>query len=141
LRIAFDGGKCRPCLWVIGCNVVPFWDHCKRYFFVIFAIPDRPARSSRAWHPKPVEEIADSGRVSIHGHIWLNEDALELEVNSTARAARGKAFIQSLLGQYLGYPLTVHENLEKALEESDFSAAPDPMDLNANPEVQALLQA
>jgi hypothetical protein len=85
--------------------------------------------------------IAESGRVSIHGHIWLNQDALELEVNSTARAVRGKAFIQSLLGQYLGEPLTVHENLEKALEDSDFSAAPDPMDLNANPELQALLQA
>jgi hypothetical protein len=96
---------------------------------------------SWAWYPKPVEEIAEDERVSIHGHIWLNQDALELEVNSTARAARGKAFIQSLLGQYLGEPLTVHENLEKALEESDFSAAPDPMDLNAHPEVQALLQA
>ena len=96
---------------------------------------------SWAWYPKPVKEIAEDERVSIHGHIWLNKDALELEVNSTARAARGKAFIQSLLGQYLGEPLTVHENLEKALEDSDFSAASDTMDLNAHPEVQALLQA
>jgi hypothetical protein len=74
-------------------------------------------------------------------HSPVLADGMELEVNSTARAARGKAFIQSLLGQYLGEPLTAHENLEKALEDSDFSAAPDPMDLNAHPEVQALLQA
>jgi pyoverdine/dityrosine biosynthesis protein Dit1 len=48
---------------------------------------------SWAWHPKPAEKFADSERVSIHAHIWLNEDALELEVNSATRAARGKAFI------------------------------------------------
>jgi hypothetical protein len=96
---------------------------------------------SWAWYPKPVDEIADGEQITIHGHIWLNKDVLELEVNSTARAARGKAFVQSLLGQYLGEPLTVHENLEKTLEESDFSAASDTIDLNAQPEVQALLQA
>ncbi len=97
------------------------------------------AEDSWVWYPKPIEDITDDeARVPILGHIWLKDAALELEVNSAPRAQRGRAFIHSLVGEHLGEPLTVHDNLAMALEEG--VNEPD-IDLNAAPEVQAALQA
>lgn len=97
------------------------------------------AEDSWAWYPKPIEDITDDeARVPILGHIWLKDAALELEVNSAARAERGRAFIHTLVGEHLGEPLTVHDNLAMALEEG---IDEPPIDLNAAPEVQAALEA
>ena len=97
------------------------------------------AEDSWAWYPKPIADISDDeARVPILGHIWLKDAALELEVNSAPRAERGRAFIHTLVGEHLGEPLTVHDNLAMALEEGVHE--PD-IDLNAAPEVQAALQA
>jgi len=93
-----------------------------------------------AWYPKPVGEIAQDERVSIHGHLWLKDKSLELETNSANRAERGKALLQALAGDHLGEPLTIHENLERALQEHAGSEESDD-DFNASPEVQAVLQA
>src|SRR5690606_32000266 len=57
--------------------------------------------------------------VSVLGHIALAETALELETNSVERADRGTVLLNVLLGDLVGSPLTVHENLERMADSSD----------------------
>jgi len=64
-----------------------------------------------SWFPEPYDDIDFGERVSILGHIGLSNDFLELETNSNARAERGRTLLTSLLGDLVGPPLTVHENL------------------------------
>jgi hypothetical protein len=97
------------------------------------------AENSWSWYPQPFDDISDDEtRVPILGHISLEDAALELEVNSAPRAERGREFIHTLVGEHLGEPLTVHENLEMAMEEG--VNEPD-INLNDAPEIQAALDA
>jgi hypothetical protein len=64
-----------------------------------------------SWFPEPYDDIELGERVSILGHVTLSNDFLELETNSNARAERGRALLASLLGDLVGPPLTVHDNL------------------------------
>jgi len=85
-----------------------------------------------AWFPKPYEEILPEERVSILGHIELKDSSLQLDTNSVARVGRGGKLLSSLLGDLVGSPLTVHENMEL------FSEDDQPIDLSAEltPELQ-----
>jgi hypothetical protein len=73
--------------------------------------------SGWAWFPKPYADIALEERVSIQGHIALTDTALTLDTNSVARAERGRDMLSSLLGDSVGTPLTVHENLQRMVED------------------------
>jgi hypothetical protein len=90
-----------------------------------------------AWFPKPFEEIAPEERVSILGHIELKNTSLQLDTNSVARVERGGKLLSSLLGDLVGSPLTVHENLEL------FSEDDEPIEFGAElpPELQEAMDA
>ncbi len=64
-----------------------------------------------SWFPEPYDDIDFGERVSILGHIALSGDHLELQTNSAARADRGRNQLASLLGDLVGPPLTVHDNM------------------------------
>ena len=51
------------------------------------------------------------------GRIELRGKRLVLEVNSLARADRGKQMIEQLLGGLVGAPVTETQSVESALEE------------------------
>jgi hypothetical protein len=89
------------------------------------------------WLPKTVDDIAEGERVSIHGHIVLTDTTLQLECNSRGRADRGRALLTSLLGNLIGQPLTVYENMERLGEQGEFAEIPE----EAAPEVQAVIDA
>jgi hypothetical protein len=55
--------------------------------------------------------------ISILGHITLNEKSLELSVNSSKRSEEGIVYLTALLGDLIGQPLTVHENMESRMEQ------------------------
>lgn len=74
---------------------------------------------SWTWFPKAYEDIGADEPVSVLGHIALDETALELETNSAERAERGAALLSTLLGDLVGSPLTVHENLSRMADHSD----------------------
>jgi len=64
-----------------------------------------------SWFPEPYDDIDFGARVSLLGHITLSDDYVALESNSTARAERGRVLLISLLGDLVGPPLTVHDNI------------------------------
>jgi len=82
------------------------------------------------WFPKPYVDIALEERVSIQGHIALTDTALTLDTNSVARSQRGGKMLSSLLGDSVGKPLTVHENLERMAEDVE------PVDLTSEVPVE-----
>jgi len=90
-----------------------------------------------SWFPEPYDDIDFGERVSLLGHIALGDDSLELKTNSAARAERGRALLSSLLGDLVGPPLTVHDNM--ALMD-DHSEVPEPPS-ETPPEVQAAITA
>lgn len=63
------------------------------------------------WFPEAYDEIDFEERVSILGHISLSKDFLLLETNSTARAERGRTLLTGRLGDLVGSPSTVHDNV------------------------------
>lgn len=71
------------------------------------------------WFPEDDEDSQLVEPVSVLGHIALAETALELETNSVERADRGTVLLNVLLGDLVGSPLTVHENLERMADSSD----------------------
>lgn len=89
------------------------------------------------WFPEPYDDIDVGERVSILGNISLSSDFLELDVNSTARVERGRTMLTSLLGDFVGSPLTVHDN--RALVE-DSPEAPEPLS-EIPPELQDAVTA
>ena len=60
-----------------------------------------------------------------------------METNSLARAERGRHLLSSLLGDSVGTPLTVHENLARLVEEVE----PMPLTSDVPADVQAALAA
>jgi hypothetical protein len=92
---------------------------------------------SWAWFPKPYEEISPEERVSILGHIELKDTSLQLDTNSVARVERGGTLLSSLLGNLVGSPLTVHENMT-ALSEGDEAID---FDTEVPPEIQEAMDA
>ena len=77
-----------------------------------------------AWLPHASDDLKEDQPVSILGHLVLRAKALELEVNSVERAERGTQWLAEQLGDSVGQPLTVHENL------ADKMANAEPMDDN-----------
>jgi len=100
-------------------------------------LQQEPTEGRWVWFPKPYANIALEERVSIQGHIALTETALTLETNSVARAERGRHLLSSLLGDSVGTPLTVHENLARMVEEVE----PMPLTSDVPADVQAALAA
>ena len=96
-----------------------------------------PATGQWAWFPKPFANMALEERVSIQGHIALTDTSLILDTNSVARAERGRHMLSALLGDSVGTPLTVHENLEQMPEE----VAPLSLTSDVPEDVQAALAA
>jgi len=80
---------------------------------------DQTGPNTWTWLPRPVADIADDDRVSILGHIELTPIALRLETNSVARAERGGDMLALLLGDLVGKPLTVHNNLQQSMMSGD----------------------
>ncbi len=72
-----------------------------------------------AWFPKPFEDISPEERVSILGHIELKDTSVQLDTNSVARTERGGKMLSSLLGNLVGSPLTIHENLDLMSEDDE----------------------
>jgi hypothetical protein len=85
-----------------------------------------------AWFPKPFEDISPEERVSILGHIELKDTSVQFDTNSVARTERGGKMLVSLLGNLVGSPLTIHENLDLVSEGGE------PIDFTAElpPELQ-----
>ncbi|MAL94596.1 MAG: hypothetical protein CME40_05940 [Haliea sp.] len=75
--------------------------------------------TSWTWFPKPCADVDADQAVSVLGHIALHETTLELDTNSIERAERGAALLGTLLGDLVGAPLTVHENLASMAGRSD----------------------
>ena len=73
----------------------------------------------------------------ILGQVSLEGQSLELEVNSSARAAQGIEWLQNHLGDMVGSPLTVHENITDFLEKSE--SDPDVLEFNSSDEGQAMV--
>jgi hypothetical protein len=90
-----------------------------------------------SWFPKPYDDIDFGERVSLLGHIRLGDDYLELESNSVARAKRGRTLLASLLGDLVGPPLTVHDNMALM---NDSSETLEPLS-EVPPEVQEAITA
>jgi hypothetical protein len=100
-------------------------------------LQQEPTEGRWVWFPRPYADIALEERVSIQGHIALTETALTLETNSVARAERGRHLLSSLLGDSVGTPLTVHENLARLVEDVE----PMPLTSDVPADVQAALAA
>jgi len=90
-----------------------------------------------AWFPEPYDDIDFGERVSLLGHITLGDDYLELQTNSAARADRGRTLLAALLGDLVGPPLTVHDNM--ALMD-DHNESPEPLS-EVPPELQEAITA
>ena len=78
---------------------------------------------------------------TVLGQIEIQGDALILQTNSVERGRTGVNLIGSLLGEWVGPAMGVHENLADVLDH----LPPDPTleldpSLQDNPELQALLQ-
>ena len=90
------------------------------------------------WLAHASENLKENQPVSILGHLFFRDKALELEINSVERAERGTQWLAEQLGDSVGQPLTVHENL------ADKMARAEPMDdsltLNQTEEGQALIK-
>jgi hypothetical protein len=87
-----------------------------------------PEKLCWSWHrqdketgPKPESGLSltswdDTGALLL-GHLELRGKWLVLEVNSVARADRGKKVLRQLLGGLVGAPVTETQSVESALEE------------------------
>ncbi len=75
------------------------------------------------WLACEVDKVPQQG-TSILGHILLNKSNVELSVNSVKRAEEGKAYLNELLGELIGQPLTVFENLESLMEKHSQDESP-----------------
>ena len=89
------------------------------------------------WLPCDVSTIKDNDPFIILGQLSLEGQSLELEVNSSARAAQGTEWLQDHLGDMIGSPLTVHENITDFLEKSE--SDPDVLEFNSSDEGQAMV--
>jgi hypothetical protein len=89
------------------------------------------------WYPIPADDISTEEPVSILGRIELKDTSLLLDTNSLARAERGGKMLASLLGDLVGSPLTIHDNLEMLSDDEE------PVGLGADlpPELQEAMQA
>lgn len=68
------------------------------------------------WFPSDPDQLEEGDSVNVLGHIHLKEKALELETNSRERAEKGGQLLSAHLGELVGQPITVHENLSDKLE-------------------------
>lgn len=53
---------------------------------------------------------------SILGHLSLSDSHLELTANSIERVEDGKVYLTEMLGELIGQPMAVHENLDSLME-------------------------
>ena len=91
-----------------------------------------------AWLPHASDDLKEDQPVSILGHLVLRAKGLELEVNSVARAERGTQWLAEQLGDSVGQPLTVHENLADKMANAE--PTDDNLDLSQTEEGQALIK-
>ena len=91
------------------------------------------------WLPCAADDIKEGEPVSILGHIFLRDASLELEVNSSGRAQNGSQWLAEKLGDLIGQPLIVHENLTDKIENA--KSIDTSMDLSHTEEGQALIKA
>lgn len=75
------------------------------------------------WLACEVDKVPKQG-TSLLGYISLNKNNVELSVNSVKRAEEGKAYLNELLGELVGQPLTVFENLESLMEKHSQDESP-----------------
>ncbi len=92
-----------------------------------------------SWLPCAADDIKEGDSVSILGHIFLRDASLVLEVNSSERAQNGSQWLAEKLGDLIGPPLTVHENLNDKIENA--KSIDTSMDLSHSEEGQALIKA
>ena len=92
--------------------------------------PDMDDTGDNTWHwlSCDVASISPETDALIWGHIVLEDTTLILEVNSQARAKRGKAYFLKLLKGIVEPGLTVHENLEQLMESQAGKSPPTPID-------------
>ena len=91
-----------------------------------------------AWLPHASDDLKENQPVSILGHLFLRDKALELEINSVERAERGTQWLTEQLGDSVGQPLTVHENLADKMANAE--PMDDSLDLSQTEEGQALIK-
>ena len=75
------------------------------------------------WLACEVDQVPEQG-APILGHISLDKDNVALSVNSVKRAEEGKVFLDDLLGELVGQPLTLHEHLESLMEKHSQDESP-----------------
>lgn len=91
-----------------------------------------------SWLPAPADELINNEQASILGQLFLQNDSLQLDVNSNERAKKGSQWISKELGKLVGKPLTVHEN---PLNQLDNTRPADPnTNFNKTAEGQALIK-
>ncbi|MFT5483374.1 MAG: hypothetical protein ACI9GW_002031 [Halieaceae bacterium] len=96
-----------------------------------------PDADQWTWFPKAYVDITPEEQVSIQGQIVLTDSALTLDTNSVARSRRGEKLLLSLLGDRVGTPLTVHQNLGRMAE----AVEPDEWSSEVPVEIQEMLEA
>jgi len=88
-----------------------------------------------AWLWLPESPRGPQENTYISGNILLAETRLQFQTNSSERAQRGEEFVSGLLGDLLGTPLTLHENMQMQSDDSSGVSLLDDM----SPEVQAVV--
>ena len=71
------------------------------------------------WLPHTREEqLPDNEFISVLGQLSLQEKSLTLEVNSTDRAETGSLWLSEKLGNLIGKPLTIIDNIADSMENA-----------------------
>ena len=86
------------------------------------ALPDLERQGDETiwvWHSTDKDQAAKDTQTYVWGHLWLRESSLELAVNSNERAERGKRWLSESLGDLVGEPLVIYDNIDDHIQDAD----------------------
>lgn len=105
------------------------------------ALPDLERQEDEivwVWHSTNKDEAVKDTQTYVWGHLSLNGSSLELGVNSNERAERGKRWLSESLGDLVGEPLVIYDNIDDQIPDAEPQG--DGLDMNSTPEGQAIIK-
>ena len=90
------------------------------------------------WHSTDKDQAVKNTQTYVWGHLSLKGSSLELSVNSSERAERGKSLLSESLVDLVGEPLVIYDNIDHQMSEAN--PVGDGLDLNSTPEGQAIIK-
>lgn len=105
------------------------------------SLPDLERREDETlwvWNSTAEDQDAKDTQTYVWGHVSLKGSSLELSVNSNERSERGKHWLSESLGDLVGEPLVIYDNIDAQM--SDAKPRGDGLDINSTPEGQAIIK-